>query len=234
MSSLTLKQILNEVLSQSAFLKQDAFTSASDPDTVQMVSFANKTVNEIVEYISWNMLRKSLEITMVEGQLEYDLPDDFNRYWSESIWKGYGARNVMLPTPERLWSWLKAGNPGNGFRYYAKIIGGKLEFITVSAGDVIQLDYSSNHAVIDSQGTTKERFDNDTDKFLLDDNTLIYGTQAFWKVEKEMPSAVADMQNFRDSIKSDAGRDSPAIVIRSGIPKHDMPYSPPIDRNYLW
>ena len=86
---------------------------------------------------------------------------------------------------------MKAGNPGTRINYYAKLIDGKLEFTAVTGGDVINQDYISRYAVKDAAGQMKEYFTADTDEWVLKDYTLILGTKAYWKGEKEMPTAAA-------------------------------------------
>lgn len=231
---MNLKEILNEVLSQSAFLQRDNFASSTDPDAIQMVSFANRAAGEIREFFPWNFLRKSAQITLIDGQLSYDLPSDFDAYVTESMWKAYGARNVVIPTPERQWSFIKAGNPGNAISYYAKLIGGKLEFTAVTGGDIINFDYISNAVVRDAAGELKERFTADTDEYIMNADTLILGTKAFWKLEKEMPSGVVDQKEFRQHLKRDISKDTPSVVIRSRSSREGTPWAPPISENYLW
>lgn len=232
---MNLKQILNQVLSQSAFLERDAFATSQDVDDIQMVAFANRAAHEIREYFPWNMLRKSTQITLEAGKLSYDLPEDWDWYVTESMWKSGGARHVVIPTSDRYWAFIKAGNPGTRINYYAKLIQGKLEFTAVNAGDVINLDYISRFAVLGADDVPKEYFTADTDRWLLKDYTLILGTKAYWKIEKEMPSGVADMQEFNDHIKRDVSQDTPAKVIRKrpwgGA---YTPYAPPISADYLW
>ena len=232
---MNLKQILNQVLSQSAFLERDAFATSQDADDIQMVAFANRAGHERREYFPWNYLRKSIQIPLVQGQLSYDLPEDFDWYVTESMWKSGGARHVVIPTSDRYWAFIKAGNPGTRINYYAKLIQGKLEFTAVNGGDVINLDYISKYAVMDSTGTMKEYFDSDTDEWVLKDYTLILATKAYWKGEKEMPTADRDMAEFEDHIKRDVAQDTPAKVIRKrpwgGA---STPYAPPISADYLW
>ena len=232
---MTLKEILNQVLSQSAFLEQDSFAGADDVDTIQMVAFANVAADEIMDSFPWNYLRKSVEIPLVAGQLQYDLPDDFSQYISESMWKQSGARMVQLPTSERLWGFMKAGNALQSWTYYAKFIQGKLTFTSVNAGDVINFDYVSNSPIMGADGTPKPRFTQDTDVWMMNDQTLIRGTKAFWKIEKEMPSAIMDMKEFQKHIKRDIGVDTPSVVIRTGAGREGRyPYTPPVGNDYLW
>lgn len=232
--SMTLKEILNQVLSQSAFLEQDSFTGATDVDNIQMVAFANVAVNEIMDAFPWNYLRESVQIPLVSGQLAYDLPEDFSQYISESMWKSSGARMVQLPTSERLWGFMKAGNPAQAWTYYAKFINGKLTFTSINAGDVINFDYVRDTPIRGAGGELKSRFTEDTDVWMLKDQTLISGVKAYWKLEKEMPSAVVDMKQFQNHIKHDISVDTPAVTIRTRSTRGGYPWTPPIGNEYLW
>ena len=230
-----LKTMLNQVLGQSGFIEQTTFFTQNDPDSRQMVAFANRAADEMREFYPWGMIRKSASITLEEGKLSYDLPEDFDFYLTETMWKSFGARHVVIPTSDRYWAFIKAGNPGTRINYYAKFIQGKLEFTAVNAGDVINFDYQSKHAIVDDSGNTKEHFTSDSDTFLLHDSTLIIGTKAYWLMEKEIPAGQKAEMDFREHLKIDVGRDAPAKVIRhrpwGGA---YTPYAPPISADYLW
>jgi hypothetical protein len=234
MSNRTLKDMLNDVLGQSSFLQRDAFATSTDPDNIQMVAFANHALDEHREAYPWNRLRESDSITLIANQLVYDLADDFDWYLTETMWKAYGARHVVIPTTDRYWAFLKAGNPGSALNYYAKFIQGKLEFTSVAGGDVINYDYISENSVRDVSGTMKPRFTADTDTYLLPDTTLVLGIKAYWQLEKEMNAGAIAMKDFLKNIKRDIGKDTPAKSIRTPNSASQMPFSPPIDKNYLW
>jgi hypothetical protein len=235
MSGKTLKQMLNTVLGRSAFLQEDAFATGTDVDNIQMVAFANDAASDFQDFYAWNTLRRSTQITLVADQVAYPLPDDFDILFTETMWKSNGARNVVIPTGNEYWSFIKAGNPGTRVNYYAKLIDGMLEFTAVSAGDVINFDYQSAWAITDSDGTPKPEFDNDTDLFLLDDNTLINGIKAYWKTEKEIATAPRDEARFMRDMRRFIVKDTAAKVIRSGArDERYYPYAPPISQDYLW
>jgi hypothetical protein len=229
-----LKEMINEALGQSAFLQRDSFASNQDPDAIQMVAFANRAAQKIINFYRWTTLRKTHLETMQADVLSYDLPPDFMEYVPESMWKQEGARQVQVPTQDRIWGYLTAGNPGTGWTYYAKFFGDRLEFKSVSAGDVLQYDYIANYPVLDTQGNPKARFTEDTDTFLLNDETLILGTKAFWKAEKQMETAGDDRQEFLRSLRHDIVRDTGARTVRGYSQRFSYPGQSPLSSQYQW
>lgn len=226
--SRTLKQMLNEVLGRSAFVQRTAFANSTDPEDVQMVAFANKAATEIMRYIPWPTLRKTKELTLVDGQLEYDLPDDFLGYVPETMWKNLGSREVQIPAQDRLWGWFQSGAPGRGIHYYAKFIRGQLEFQSVQDGETITYDYISNKPILNGVDY-KQYFDNDSDTFLLDEESLISGTKAYWQIEKQMDGAQAAYADFRQTLQRAVSAD---VGMKSINPNRPV-YRGPISSQYL-
>lgn len=228
-----LKDVLNSVLMRSSFGSiTGSFFDTTKPELQQMVEFANEAADDIRDYAMWPMLRKTYIFTMTSS-LEYDLPADFGYLVPESTWKYLGSRQVTLPTPDQLWGWFKAGNPGRGVTYFGKILNGKLHFQQSNAGDQVTLDYISRYAIEDSSGNPKERFDADDDVFLLDEKCLMYGTAAFWKGEKGLQTAQKDALMYDRSKKEALARDVGPNTIRVPDRRHYRGSSP-LSSDYVW
>jgi hypothetical protein len=232
MTSRTLREILNSVLGGTSFLPRDAFATSTDPDNVQMMEYANEAARVFTDYCPWTRLRKTVSLPLTTD-LIYDLPSDFGYYVPETMWRHLGVRRVNIPVTDDLWGYLKAGNPTTTVLYHAKFLDGKLEFYQVQEGDVINYDYIANTAIIDENENPKQRFTADTDKFLMDEQTLIYGIRGLWKQGKGIETAQADLDRFQRHLNESIARDVGAKTIRSRTRDREGIISP-LSSQYAW
>lgn len=227
--ALTLKQMLNEVLSRSGFVQESSFVGG-DIDAVQMVSFANQASLEFRNFYPWPKLRKTDTITM-DGSLTYDLASDFHYLVPESMYQQEHRRPVFIPATDEIWGYLKANSDTSGIVYIGKLIGGKVVFDQETSGDTITYDYISKYPVqATGGGATKERFTVDTDEFLLDEETLIMGIMGYWQLQKGIETAAPMMALFRKKMREFISEDAGAKTIR---PYRKGPRGP-ISNDYQW
>jgi hypothetical protein len=100
-------EILNRVAAEVG--KQpvlDPYSSA-DPVFIQMQYLLNTAGEELMQAYPWEFLVKEHQITTVEGQSVYPLPDDFGYMINQTSWE----RNENIPLGGPLsaqdWTWLK-------------------------------------------------------------------------------------------------------------------------------
>jgi hypothetical protein len=234
-----LKDILNDVLSQSGFLMKDSFTGSADIDDLQMVAIANRVATEIKNFYPWSHLRKSTFITVesdiVEGpngavewvKTGYELPADFAAFMPDSMREGDGGRKVEFPTDNDEWYALQFSDVGGGGVQYAQRIGNNLVLHSPTVGNRIKYGWVSKYAVIGGDGVAKERFTNDTDTWALDETVLTLGIQAHWAQTKLLPQYEEWFKNYSMKVTEAIGRDAGAKTI-GGVQRRDnrSPYTP--------
>jgi hypothetical protein len=204
---MALIDILNDVLAQSSFLERSSFANSSDPDDKQMVAIANRTQIEVREFYPWMLARKVLVIPLVSGQTEYALPADFSEIVPDSAWETDGSRKIDVPVPDTRWYMYKFSTLSDAGTLRARVYGKTLEVQKDFAGtNSITLEYDSTSSIESGTGTPKEKFTEDTDVWLLDEEVLTLGIQANWAVAKMLPQANAWMQNYMDNMGEAVGR----------------------------
>jgi hypothetical protein len=208
-----LKTILNNVLAQSGFLERGGFTTSADPDDKQMVAIANRVAYEIMNYYRWPELRKASVINLQSGQDRYKLPNDFQDFVPNSAWEGEGERQVEWPVPNNRWYLYKFSAYSDGGTYRVKKYGDEIEVRDAETGNSFDYEYVSKWVIEDSQGARKEFFTQDTDKFLLDDQTLILGIQAHWQQSKQMQGYQEHFANYRTKLTEAIARASGGTTI---------------------
>ena len=254
---MNLLNILNDVLAQSSYLQKAEFANSTDVDDVQMMAIANRVAYEIMNYYNWSSLRKATEILMAEtveisipeGVISrtpitvYGLPSDFQSLIPDSAWESEGSRIVELPTPEDRWYMYKFSAYSDGGTLRARIIGKSptaegdnigrvyLEVHDPQPGETFEFEYISKGVVIpeDTAEDARDRFEKDTDSWLLDDQLLVLGIQANWAQTTLLPQANDWKANYDSKMAEAISRDSSGRTI--GGQGHDWigrrsPYYP--------
>ena len=252
--------ILNDVLGQSGFLQKASFFGTQDPDDIQMINIANLTAYEIYNFYTWSALRKSFEITMngyTVVDLEtgdrntvpyyfYALPADFKSGVSDSAWEKDGSRTVDFSTPERDWYMYKFAAFSDGGILRARIHAGLKSapdagnpagtgFVEVHDPQIVEtfmFEYITSGPIIpeNTAESPRDRFEADTDTWLLDDQLLTLGIQYQWALTKVLPQKDEWKDNYYNKMNEAISRDVPAQTI-GGFPNSDWltrrsPYYP--------
>ena len=208
---MTIKEIIDEVLAQSGFLKrQSYFSENADVDDQQMTAIANRAMLEIRDHFPWPALRKSGNILMDSNFTRYALPEDLKSIVPMSMYQGSGNRQANFPpTDDEFYALTMSERGDTGGTITVKKIGNELDVPYPKDGDSVQFQYMSRYAVVDENGIGKARFTSDTDEFVLNDQLLVLGIQAHWAQTKLLPQANDFYSNYmakrRDEISDSVG-----------------------------
>jgi hypothetical protein len=138
--SLSLKEIINSVLSESGFLEKPTYTGSSDIDDRQMVSIANRVASDTIEWCQWSGNIEQAEIVMTEATV-YPLPEALLSIVPDSMWEADGSRPVMMPTPESRWYMYKFSTLSDAGIIRARISGTNIEIYAPEPGEKILYAY---------------------------------------------------------------------------------------------
>lgn len=222
---MNLRDILNEVLSQSSHIRKANFANSSDVDDVQMVSIANRVADEYRDYFAWPALRVEYSIQIQDGVDRYPMPEDYDGLVPDSVFEDSDTK-VEIPTTDRRWYAYKYGDAPSSV-IHARMYGHEMQVQDPVAGATIRMEYRTKWVVVASNGARKERFTDDTDTFLLDDQVLIRGIQAHWAETKLLPQAAAWGDRYRRILNQNIGQRVGAKTITSGDHRiGNAPYAP--------
>jgi hypothetical protein len=181
-------------------------------------------------------MAETVEVSIPEGITTrtpitiYQLPADFQSLIPDSSWETEGSRIVELPTPEDRWYMYKFSAYSDGGTLRARIVGKSpattgdrvnLEVHDPQPGESFQFEYITNGVVIpeDTEAVHRDRFEKDTDSWLLDDQLLVLGIQAHWAQTKLLPQANDWKANYDSKMAEAISRDSSGRTI--GGPSKD-------------
>lgn len=211
--ALTLKEILNDVLSQSGFLERAGFISSTDVDDKQMIAIGNRVAIELRDYFNWTKMRKSFTLTMIEGQSRYKLPSDWLSVIPDSAWETNGNRRVELPVADSRWFMYKFTTFSDGGTLRARFYGDEIEVRDVEPGETFTLEYMSSSPIKSADGSLHERWQADSDVWTLDDQLIVLGVQAHWAQTKVFPQAQTWMMNYLQKRNEAVARDTGARTV---------------------
>lgn len=224
---MTLRDILNAVLAESGFLEKNAYVGSSDPDDKQMVAIANRVAQEIMKFCDWSDLRKTHQIVFTAPTSTSPLPTDFLSMASNSVWETDGSKPVDFPVAPNRWFQYKYSSLTDSGIVRMRIVGDNLEFEpSVELPKDISFEYISNSPIESAGGVRQEFFLQDSDVFVLDDETLIKGIQAKWGKAKMMPQADEWKSDYYTTMNKAKGRDTGAQTI-GGVDKRSTHRGPP-------
>lgn len=169
---MTLKELLNQALSECGFGEYDAFFSSSRPDAKQVLALAKREINDLAKH-NWQALTRTHAITM-SASTEYALPSDYRHIVADTTFTPTHESEFGV-TPDK-WAYYEVRGLTNGLRLRMRIIEDKIEIQNPQDGETVRFEYISNHPVMDADATTtKANFEADNDTVRLSDDLFIMG-----------------------------------------------------------
>jgi len=204
---MTLKDILNQVLSECGFSESPQFFNAQNSDINQLIALAQRSARVLSKH-DWQALRKTASITLTSAEY-YDLPSDFRQTISDTMWMAGRADKPDFPASDTSWGYVKARGINNSLHYSLRLEGNQFAVLSPVVGEVVSYDYLSNNPIIDIDTiTSKPRWAKDTDTWLLDDDLIQMDLIWRFKKLKGLQDWQIDHQDFQNHFRSLQGTDS--------------------------
>lgn len=103
----TALSILQQVAGELGLPQPTTLAGVSDTQAVQLLSLLNSSGNELMLYYPWEQFTKEWVFVTVDGQAEYDLPDDYNYFKDQTQWDRTDHWPLLGPKSPQEWAWLK-------------------------------------------------------------------------------------------------------------------------------
>jgi hypothetical protein len=219
--SRTIKKLLDNVLNRCGLSEQDQYYGGDD---FTLKGVLDQAVEDI-KLLNLQKLRKEGTITLTTAT-QYTLPTDLNYIVPNTVNVEDQERYVNFPVSTPEWYYLKSRTTSSGFRYKARMADGSLEFDTVNSGDVVIYEYMTKNVVYSDGDATpsKERFSNDSDTFLLDEELLIRCVKYLYKMEKGLEGWQNDKALYDQYKKKLIGREKGSKSLQMGINSEPLPF----------
>lgn len=206
------REIASAVYGETGYVVPDSFFGSPSPDDIQVCYLANRAAAYLREK-GFQKLIKRYEITLTTAE-SYALPSDYLEIVPDTTMINGRIDAVNLPTTAPTWAWLKSQNSTSSYTVFARIINDELAINAPDAGEVVAFEYISNAPITDSNSETyKQRFTDDYDIWLLDDDLLILETKWRFEKAKGIDGWEVSAQESKDYRNSVMARDKSAKTI---------------------
>jgi hypothetical protein len=138
-----------------------------------IVSVAGSTVT-----LNQPLQATNVGIALTFGQMEYDLPSDYETITDRTQWDKTKHWEMLGPEDAQQWQWLKSGYISTGPRVRWRIYGEYFHiWPLMNTQEYLGYEYRSKGWAESSNGTVKNSFTADTDTTFLDDTIMVLATK---------------------------------------------------------
>lgn len=205
MSLLTICQDAADLLS---IPRMSAVVTSTDQQVRQLYAIANEEGRALADDFDWQVLRaQHLFTTEATAPQSSAIPDDWDRFISNSFFNRSTRRTIIGPISPQQWQAIQAQPQLNRvFLAFVERGGQFLVTPTPAAGEEIAYEYVSKNWALSSGGTPQAKFLADTDTTYLDEWLITLGIR--WRFLKSKGLDYAeDYQTYQDERSKKMARD---------------------------
>ena len=148
-------------------------TGTGIPQDCSIVSVSGSTVT-----LNQPLQATNVGIALTFGQMEYDLPSDYETITDRTHWDKTKHWEMLGPEDAQQWQWLKSGYISTGPRVRWRIYGEYFHiWPLMNTQEYLGYEYRSKGWVESSTGVVKNSFTADTDTTFLDDTIMVLATK---------------------------------------------------------
>jgi hypothetical protein len=210
----TALSIIQTAASEMALAIPQSIESTTDPGTIQLINLLNSAGYELCSFYPWQQLSVFQNITTVEGQQAYDLPQDWFYYIDQAHWNKSSNGPIIGPISAQEWQWVE-NDLVSSVSYTFRIMRNKLNILPLpAAGIELSLNYISNGwvEVAGTPGVFKSTVSKNDDMPILDWILLVkyLKLKLFQSRGLDTTAYTAEFTNWFDSL---TGKDVGAPVL---------------------
>lgn len=184
----TLLEIVRRAAGEMGIPRPSTVAANTDLQAQQLFDFANSVGADLAEHHPWTALQSLATVTTVSGQSDYDLPDDFAGFISDTGWDRTNQWRLIGPdTPQADRAIRESGTVSPVFRRFRRF--GDVIRInpTPSAnGETLVYEYVSNAWARSSADAAKAEFTADDDTAIWPGRLLVDGIKMKFMAAKGM------------------------------------------------
>jgi hypothetical protein len=162
---MSLQSIVQSVVDEAGLPRVGSVASGPDDWARQLFALANATLRDI-QKCTWPLYERQYAFTTVAGQAEYDLPADWARVITDTVYLAssyYQMRGSLSPSD---WQWRRNGMAPQTGWYKYRVYGSPLKLHITPTPETVEdvvLEYVTKNIVKQSAGTYVPRFSDDED-----------------------------------------------------------------------
>ena len=205
-------QIVQDAALKLSVDQPDALFASTDRTELELAEALIEAADKIVHAHDWTKLKKIHTHTGDGTTTDFAPPDDYLRMPKDAgIWSDRLLDPLTPITPEE---WLRMDvNAFDTIDGTWTTYGGNFVYRPALAADETARFWYVSGAFADEMGTVKDRFDSDSDTFLLDDRVLELMLVWVWRTQKGMDYA-EDLQSGEIALARAIERDKGPRVLK--------------------
>lgn len=228
---LSLLDICTRALDEISSFNVPAFIIGNtDDDTARtLLAAARKTGQELTRDYDWQEMSRTATVTTVPAQALYDLPSDYERIASDTMWDAGQRRPMLGHTSRRQWATITNSTMASHFRYRWRLFGGQIQ-VDPTPDSVFSFNYEylSKAYAADSSGIVRsDGWLADSDIPLLPADLFIHGVRYYFGDSKTLAGTSRWAAEYDAVIQSRQNKNvpSPAVDMSAGVcdPRHPLP-----------
>jgi hypothetical protein len=103
----TAQSVIKQIVGELGLPAPADITTASDVQSVQLLSLLNSAGNELMLYYPWEQFVKEWVFDTEFDKGDYDLPEDYKYFTDQTQWDRTDHWPLLGPKSAQEWSWLK-------------------------------------------------------------------------------------------------------------------------------
>ncbi len=191
--------------------------ASNDDAFIQMVGLLNVCGNELIQLHNWEALLKEYTKTTSSSDTngQYDLPDDYDRFVSQTGWDRTNDVPVIGPLSPQDWSYLKGRDFADNSIYVSyRIYQGKLEVYPQPPPDGVDIafEYISRNWAETSGGTGIDETTTNSDVVLFDPLLMQKMLKVKFLSAKNLPTTDAKIE-FDRTFQASKAQDNGGMIL---------------------
>lgn len=184
----TLLEIVRRAAGEMGLPRPSVVIGGSDPQSMQLLDFANAIGVDLLEHHPWTALHTLETVTTVADQSDYNLPEDFQGFITDSQWDRTNQWRLIGPdTPQTDRALRESGmaNPVfRRFRRFGDVI--RINPTPPADGETLVYEYVSKNWARSGSGEAQEEFEADTDTTIWPGRLIVDGIKMKFMAAKGM------------------------------------------------
>jgi hypothetical protein len=214
-----LLQICTRALDEISSIEVPTFIIGNPDDIAkQLYAMAQKVGEELARDYDWQELQRDGTVTTSDGEDLYNLPADYDRLCSDTMFENGQQRRMYGNTTSRQWALITNAVGVVDFPYRWRLYRNQIQ-ISPAASGVFSFNYNYMSRVYctSSDGATDraDGWENDTDIPLLPADLFINGVRYYFSKANNLPYGDAEAE-YDAVIASRNGKNTPSAAVDMG------------------
>jgi hypothetical protein len=201
----SLSSICKSVLAETGWTVLSTIASNSDGTAVQIKELAITELENLSQQYDWPQLEVAYSFDTVVGQLNYVMPDDFNKMVTDSVFNASQYYSIRGSIEIQEWQYRRNGMYASLDRQHYRLTFNGVNFVLELAApptqvETLLLEYQTTEYARAANGTSKPVYELDDDVSKVPENLIKLGLKWRFRMAKGMDYSAA-LSEYNNTLK---------------------------------